>query len=512
MKIHKQRGLLAVLGLMACAALTRCDVTTGPGDGGSSSPTGKLRVLVTDKPFPVELIDQAWITITRVEVRRADELCDGACDDGEFCNGLETCVDDECVSGDGPCEEGDLCDEDNDVCQGPCTDAEQCDDGNLCTDNDCVDGFCKTTAVECADDGEFCNGDEICDPTTGACVPSGSPCLSGESCDEDNDACFVPCTTADPCDDGVFCNGAERCIVGRCAFGPAPCGEAELCDEDNDECTSPATDDDDCDPCGLAGTSTDDNGDKGEDNDDCVAPGTDEEGDPCELAGTSNGEEGDDDNGDEEDNFVVIFEGQKCFNLLELQNGRTDLLADADVPAGTYTQMRLVVTTGTVKLDDGRCIVLRVPSGAQTGIKLHTTFDVPAGGETTLLLDVDLSRAFNAIPGGNITDTSSIRTFHFSPSLAMRLINIVDAGSIAGTVTDADGMPLEDVFVTAHDNGTQVGSTATDEDGNYVLAALPAGQYTVEFSAIGSNAVSVIDVTVSAGETTEDVDAVMTPE
>lgn len=510
MKIHKQRGLVWVLGLMACVALTRCDVTTGPSDDGSSSPTGKLRVLVTDKPFPVELIEGAWITITRVEVRRADEPCGGTCDDGEYCNGLETCVDDECVSGDDPCDEDDQCDEDNDVCQAPCTNAEQCDDENLCTDNECVDGYCQTTAVVCADDGDFCNGDEICDPTTGSCASSGSPCLAGESCDEDSDACFVPCTTADSCDDGVFCNGVEECVEGRCEFGPAGCEGDDLCDEDNDECTSPATGDDDCDPCGLAGTSNDDNGDEGEDNDDCVAPGTDENGDPCEPASTD--DDDDDEDGDDDGNFVVIFEGQRCFNLLDLQNGKTDLLADADVPAGTYTQMRLIVTTGTVKLDDGRCIVLKVPSGAQSGIKLHTTFDVEAGGETTLLLDIDLGRAFNAIPGGNITDSSSIRTFHFSPSLAMRLINLNDAGSIAGTVTDGDGVPLENVTVAALDDDTQIGSTGTDEDGNYVLSALPAGQYTVEFSAIGFSDVSVNDVSVSAGEITEDVDATMTPE
>ena len=41
---------------------------------------------------------------------------------------------------------------------------------------------------------------------------------------------------------------------------------------------------------------------------------------------------------------IAVFDGEKSFNLLELQNGRTDLLADVEVPAGVYTQMRIFVT------------------------------------------------------------------------------------------------------------------------------------------------------------------------
>ena len=54
--------------------------------------------------------------------------------------------------------------------------------------------------------------------------------------------------------------------------------------------------------------------------------------------------------------FIVIFDDPngKDFDLVELRNGQTDLLADANVPAGTYTQMRLVVTEGEVTLTDER--------------------------------------------------------------------------------------------------------------------------------------------------------------
>ncbi len=68
-------------------------------------------------------------------------------------------------------------------------------------------------------------------------------------------------------------------------------------------------------------------------------------------------------------NWVVVFEGEEQFDLLDLRNGRADLLADTEIPADTYVQMRLVVSEGTVTLKDGRTFSLRIPSGAQSGIR-----------------------------------------------------------------------------------------------------------------------------------------------
>lgn len=67
------------------------------------------------------------------------------CDDGLFCNGVETCDQGNCVGGTPPCPAV-LCDEGTDTCA------------------DCqADGEC--------DDGEPCNGAETCDVQSGACVP-----------------------------------------------------------------------------------------------------------------------------------------------------------------------------------------------------------------------------------------------------------------------------------------------------------------------------------------------------
>ncbi|MCZ6815849.1 MAG: DUF4382 domain-containing protein [Planctomycetota bacterium] len=130
---------------------------------------------------------------------------------------------------------------------------------------------------------------------------------------------------------------------------------------------------------------------------------------------------------DESDSpWILIYDDQdgQTFDLLDLRDGKTDFLADAELPAGKYTQMRIHVSGGSILLTDGRDFDLRVPSGDTSGIKLHFQFQVEGDAETTLLLDVDLEKAFKPVPAGPYSDASEIREFHFSPSLAMSVTEV----------------------------------------------------------------------------------------
>jgi subtilisin family serine protease len=73
-----------------------------------------------------------------------------------------------------------------------CLPGDTCDDGNVCTVDACNGRTCTHTAVQC-DDGNACNGVEMCDPAIG--------CVAGQplACD-DGDAC-----TVDSCDPSAGC-------------------------------------------------------------------------------------------------------------------------------------------------------------------------------------------------------------------------------------------------------------------------------------------------------------------
>jgi hypothetical protein len=94
----------------------------------------------------------------------------------------------------------------------------------------------------------------------------------------------------------------------------------------------------------------------------------------------------------------------------------------------------------------------------------------------------------------------------------MRLINLLDAGRIAGTVVNGDGNPLAAVSVTAYDAAdNEVTGTATTEDGTFVLSGLTTGIYRVEFSLTGFQDAEVTGIEVTANQTTTIDEVTMTP-
>lgn len=218
--------------------------------------------------------------------------------------------------------------------------------------------------------------------------------------------------------------------------------------------------------------------------------------------------------------FITITTHGRAFDLLNLRNGKTDLLADTEIPAGTYDQMRLVVSGGEVTIKNGAdctdnttTCALKVPSGEESGIKLNFTFQVTQGQQTPLLLDIDLSRAFQLVPSGpdNVVDPTNCG-FHFHPSFAMRLIHLLEAGSISGHVTNAsDQSAVGGATVTAFDGTDEVTSTTTDQDGAYMLLGLHTASYRVHVEATGFVAADVNDVAVTAGQDTPNVDVALTP-
>ena len=196
-----------------------------------------------------------------------NEVDDGNCDDGAFCNGAETCdavgdcqagTDVDCSGLEGPCVTA-SCNEGTDACEATNVgNGTGCDDGLFCTDGDqCTDGTCAGSARDCTDgvdctndscdeggdacvnevddsncdDGAFCNGAETCDAVSDCqagtdvdCSGLDGACTTGV-CDDDGDACAAE-NVADttPCDDGRECTENDQCTAGVCAGSEIPPG------------------------------------------------------------------------------------------------------------------------------------------------------------------------------------------------------------------------------------------------------------------------------------------------
>ena len=176
-------------------------------------------------------------------------ICGGGvatCDDGVVCT-VDTCTaDGGCLHGtdDQACATGNLCVlRQCHPLQG-CVDLAliDCDDGNACNGKETCDplsGACKPGfSSGCpAEDGNVCNGIAVCNPETGGCEVLPPPvcpenCLGQWVCDQQL-GCVPPDTG--PCDDDNqnLCDGYKQCDAetGTCKVVALVCeqGELDLC-------------------------------------------------------------------------------------------------------------------------------------------------------------------------------------------------------------------------------------------------------------------------------------------
>lgn len=202
--------------------------------------------------------------------------------------------------------------------------------------------------------------------------------------------------------------------------------------------------------------------------------------------------------GDDGERIVLSEDGTDGFvNLLDLQGAATMQLAEADIEPGAYHQIRLIVEAARVELAEGyefrdgtTMKDLKVPSGAQTGIKLnlHPEGDgepfVFVPGETVLVLDFDVSQSF--VLRGNPKTPAGLHGVIFTPAIRVTAMDV--AASISGTVSAADeAVSVEGLTVRAEpvDAGdvpgyqTQTGTALTAEDGSYTIYFLVPGTYEV---------------------------------
>jgi len=183
-------------------------------------------------------------------------------------------------------------------------------------------------------------------------------------------------------------------------------------------------------------------------------------------------------------------------DLLSLTNGVLFNLGETTLPAGHYTQLRLVLDPNTgaglvnsvVPTGNGGVeVALVTPSAVQSGIKLINEFDVAAGQRVDLLLDFDACKSIVTRGNGTYALKPVIKVIPFVPNGIKGFVDVALLGS--------------SVMVTAQQNGVIVQTTAPNAvTGEFFLARLAPGNYDVVVTA-NSRATAVI-ATVPVASTT----------
>jgi hypothetical protein len=121
---------------------------------------------------------------------------------------------------------------------------------------------------------------------------------------------------------------------------------------------------------------------------------------------------------------VLVADAALSFNLLDLRNGVTAPLADIEVAAGTYNQLRIqVADSAFVLLNDGAMHGLKIPSGSQSGIKVQLgNLELQDGDLAQVTVDFDVEDSF--VVQGNPDTPAGIKGFIFKPVIRAMTVEI----------------------------------------------------------------------------------------
>ena len=196
-------------------------------------------------------------------------------------------------------------------------------------------------------------------------------------------------------------------------------------------------------------------------------------------------------------------------DLLELQNGVLADLGQTALPAGRYSQVRLVLADNRevvganqlVLSSTGEVVALDTPSAQQSGLKLKHAFEVEPGAEADLVLDFDACRS--------IVKAGNSGKYNLKPVVSV--IPIL-TGSIAGAVDPDAARGGASVSLQRFDPTSGavsvVRATTVRPDGSWLLSPVPVSPadgagYNLVIGSAGYGNVVYTGVPVATGVATE---------
>jgi hypothetical protein len=185
----------------------------------------------------------------------------------------------------------------------------------------------------------------------------------------------------------------------------------------------------------------------------------------------------------------IVLDPARRIDLLTLGNGLLTELGRTAVPAGRYTQLRLVLADNStvnplanaVKPTGAAEVALSTPSAQQSGLKLQTAIDVASGRQADFVLDFDACDSI--VRAGNSGNTLLKPVLRGMPLMTSGVQGRIDA-ALAGPQT----------VISLQQAGRIVKSAVPDGNGAYMLSPVAPGNYPLVLSAPGRTTVVVSGV------------------
>ena len=179
----------------------------------------------------------------------------------------------------------------------------------------------------------------------------------------------------------------------------------------------------------------------------------------------------------------VVLNPAKRVDLLTLTNGILEELGETSLPAGKYTQMRLVLAANGGAAPFANSVIptggvetpLTTPSGQQSGLKLNVNMDVAAGELADFVIDFDACKS--VVRRGNSGQYNLKPVISVIPRLSdagLRVVGYVDTAIANGSTT-----------VSVQQGGVPIKATVPDASGTFVLYPVPVGTYDLVVGAAG---------------------------
>lgn len=180
----------------------------------------------------------------------------------------------------------------------------------------------------------------------------------------------------------------------------------------------------------------------------------------------------------------LVLAQPRRVDLLSLTNGVLEDLGSTTLPAGTYTQVRLVLAENSAADPMANSVTptgaaeaaLDTPSAQQSGLKIKTNFTVAPTQVADLVLDFDACKS--------VVKRGTTGRYNLKPVLTAIPVFAAAGNAVQGYVAQA--LANGSTAVSVQQAGVVVKATAPDAaTGRFVLSPVPVGSYDLVLTADG---------------------------